>query len=111
MAITPFSDASSPGRMSRRRLNGATSSRGCTYASEIHHPNELRIPLEKFLRIFALEGLPQLLLDHRRIRDGLGREVIVRIEVQLLDEPARGICRVREFAQFVGRIEVVVAVF
>jgi hypothetical protein len=35
-----------------------------TCASEIHRPDELRIPLEKFRRILTFQRLPQLLLDH-----------------------------------------------
>src|SRR5438552_3737867 len=94
-------------RMFPRSSSAATSSRECTCASSWN--GELRIAFEEFLRIFALRRFAQLLLDHRGICDGLRREVIVRIEVQLLHEPPRSVCRVRELPELAGRIQVVVA--
>ena len=64
----------------------------------------------KFRRIVAVDRLAELLLDHRRVGDRLRREVIVRVEIQLLHERARGVRRLRELLQLVGRVQIVVAI-
>ena len=43
-------------------------------------------------------GSPELLLDHRGVGDRLRREVVVRVEIHLLDELARGAGRLGELA-------------
>src|SRR5882672_6585649 len=53
--------------------------------------DEFRIAGKKFPGILAIERLAELLLDHRRVRDRLRREVVVRVQVRLPDDLARPI--------------------
>ena len=51
--------------------------------------------------VLAFDRLAELLLDHRGVRHRLRREVIVRVEIQLLDQTPGGARRFGEFLQLV----------
>ena len=58
-------------------------------ARRFDRTRELRVPGDELFGVFAVERLPELFLDHGRVGDRFGREVIVRVEIKLLHESPR----------------------
>src|SRR5207247_3577414 len=69
------------------------------------------LPGDELAWILTLQRLAELLLDHRGVGNRLRREMIVRVEIQLLHQPFRRIGGFREFLQFTSRVQVVVPIF
>src|SRR5262245_58575953 len=105
MGSTPFLARSSRARTFPRGCRSATKSHEFTFATrDLQAPRERRITIEQFIRVLAIDRLTELLLDHGRVGHRLRREMIVRVQVRLLDDPPRGIDGVGELLQLLCAI-------
>ena len=59
-------------------------------------PLEAPVSLDEAFRVLAFDRFAELLLDHGGVCDGFRRKVVVRVEIQLLDERPRRIGDVGE---------------
>src|SRR5439155_4124071 len=116
MASTQSSAAWSKETTSRSACRSATRLLGCTCSNEgpvaldLHGTGELRIPGDELLRVLARQRLPELSLDHGRVRDGLRREVVVRVEIRLSHEAPCRVGRLTELLQLRRGIQIVVPI-